>query len=281
MKIENIELIIDNYRINSKQTDRYTSFDYCYNYFRKTADLTLDIEKSCLVLGFYLASWGMFRGSSFLLQKSLKHFQGLIEYYATLEKKTWEIDIDNYDNESNKIIIEIYNNTKRLVVSEEHTHLTLTSKIMLGVFGFIPAFDQYFRKTFSELFKERCAFTSVNNNSLNCIKEFYENNKNTIDHLSEHILTLDFITGKKTNIKYPKAKIIDMYGFTNSLPSKKLHGDNGFGFDESPEQENYLTYSNYKSLLESTNLPEEEILSMMEITKEQIMKIAIEVEGTE
>jgi len=75
MTRKDIETAVNKYKSQSNPDDRYTSFDYCYNYFRTTNDLTQDIEKSCLVLGFYLASWGMFRGSSFLLQKSIKHFE--------------------------------------------------------------------------------------------------------------------------------------------------------------------------------------------------------------
>ena len=79
---------VDDFISKSELGDhRFKSFDYCYNYFVTNSDLTLDIEKSCLTLGFYLASWGMFRGSSFLLQKSAKHFQPTIEYIATLDKK--------------------------------------------------------------------------------------------------------------------------------------------------------------------------------------------------
>jgi hypothetical protein len=33
---------------------------------------------SCLQIGFYLASWGMMRGSSFLLEKSVRNFSNLI-----------------------------------------------------------------------------------------------------------------------------------------------------------------------------------------------------------
>ncbi len=72
MKQADIKLVIEDFKLKSNPDDRYTSFDYCYNYFRTTNDLNQDIEKSCLVLGFYLASWGMFRGSSFLLQHSIK-----------------------------------------------------------------------------------------------------------------------------------------------------------------------------------------------------------------
>ena len=178
VKIENLELHIAEFKSKTGITDRYTSFDYCYNYFKNTTDLNKDIEKSCLVLGFYLASWGMLRGSSFLLQKSLKHFQKLIEYYSTLDKEIWQIDINNYNYETNCKIIEIYNRTKEIIILENNTHLTLVTKILLGVFGFIPAYDQYFCKTFNELFKGKCGFSVVNHNSLNCLKEFYD--KNTV-----------------------------------------------------------------------------------------------------
>ena len=95
-----IETLVNKFKSQSNPDDRYTSFDYCYNYFKTTKDLTIDIEKSCLTLGFYLASWGMFRGSSFLLQKSAKHFQTTIEYISTLDKSVWDIDVDNYDKKT-------------------------------------------------------------------------------------------------------------------------------------------------------------------------------------
>jgi len=215
VKIENLENHINEFKIKAGVTDRYTSFDYCYNYFRNTKNLNIDIEKSCLVLGFYLASWGMLRGSSFLLQKSAKHFQKLIEYYSTLDKNIWQIDIDNYNEETISKILEIYNETKKIVIIEDKTHLTLTTKILLGVFGFIPAYDQYFCKTFNELYKDKCGFRVVNSTSLNCLKEFYDNNHMAIDELASKTFTTDFLTGEKTNITYPKAKIIDMFGFTN------------------------------------------------------------------
>ena len=217
MKIDNLEKHIEEFKNKTDVTDRYTSFDYCYNYFKNTKDLTIDIEKSCLVLGFYLASWGMFRGSSFLIQKSVKHFQKLIEYYSTLEKDIWCIDVDNYSRENNYKIVEIYNETKEKIIFYSNSHMTLTTKILLGVFGFIPAYDKYFCKSFNEIFKNRCGFSVMNIKSLNCLKEFYDANKTIIDNLANNTYTTDFITGQKTNITYPKAKIIDMFGFTNGL----------------------------------------------------------------
>lgn len=217
MTSTDISSIVNKYRSNSKPEDRYTSFDYCYNYFLTTKDLTQDIEKSCLALGFYLASWGMYRGSSFILQKSVKHFSPTINYIASLDDSVWDIDVDNYNQENIEMITEIYRDIKDRLIVNGHADLTLITKILLGVFGFIPAFDEYFCRTYREIFKGRCGFRRVNNNSLSCIKEFYEKNKMTIDKLSSESFTTDFLTGQKTTINFPKAKIIDMYGFTVGL----------------------------------------------------------------
>ena len=210
----NIETIVNRFKSQSNPDDRYTSFDYCYNYFRPSNNITQDIEKGCLVLGFYLASWGMFRGSSFLLQKSAKHFEPTIRYIAALDKSVWEIDVDSYDENNIQTIIKIYSDIKTRLINKKNADLTLITKILLGVFGFIPAFDNFFCNSFRAIAEGQCGFRSVNQKSLSFIKTFYEANKTTIDRLSDETFTTDFITGRKTTLNYPKAKIIDMYGFT-------------------------------------------------------------------
>ncbi|GEM_PF-411427 len=215
-KHTDIELVINDFKEKSKPDDRYTSFDYCYNYFQTTKDLTIDIEKSCLVLGFYLASWGMFRGSSFLLQQSVNHFKPTILYINSLDKSVWNIDVDKYDDKNIELIIEIYKEIKNRLIPNGNTDLTLVTKVLLGVFGFIPAFDNYFCDTFRMLFDGQCGFRRVNKASLNFIQNFYQENKSSIDNLSIKTFTTDFLTGEKTKINYPKAKIIDMYGFNKS-----------------------------------------------------------------
>ena len=221
MKLEqnDIQSIINEFKSKSDPADRYTSFDFCYNYLRITTPsaLLINFEKSCLTLGFYLASWGMLRGSSFLLEKSSKYYQSSIEYIACLDRKIWEIDVDNYNDETIALIIEIYSNIKDRIIENNNSDLILTTKILLGVFGFIPAFDQFFCNSFREIFNRQCGFRVVNKNSLTCIMDFYNANKGTIDILANDTLTTDFVTGKKTNLMYTKAKIIDMYGFTKGL----------------------------------------------------------------
>lgn len=191
--------------------ERYTSFDYCYNYFYsffKGGKLDQlgneeNMQTSCLQLGFYLASWGMLRGSSFLLQKSVKHYEKLIRAISRMSPDLWVLDVDKYNKENVEKLLKC----KRRISYELHHPKkptdTLTTKIMLGVFGNIPAFDQYVKKCF-KIYK-------VDKKSLNKIGFFYEDNKSTFDRIE--IPTLDFVTGKETSLLYPKAKLIDMYGF--------------------------------------------------------------------
>ncbi|AKH32957.1 hypothetical protein XF24_00629 [candidate division SR1 bacterium Aalborg_AAW-1] len=194
-----------------KPNERYASFDFCYNYFYKfykeqrLHELANkeNIEMSCLQLGFYLASRGMLRGSSFLLEKSVKHYQKLIIAISEMSPILWEIDVDQYNEENIKILLECKQNIIESLGVEYNPSDTLVTKIMLGVFANIPAYDQYFKKSLK--------VNRVNKESLLKIKNFYENNKNIFDNIS--LYTFDFTTSKQSQLLYSKAKVIDMYGF--------------------------------------------------------------------
>lgn len=200
-------------------TGRYASFDYAYNYFNPSSgrDLTNDMEKSCLALGFYLASWGMFRGSSFILEKSSKNFVPLIEYISEQPKEFWSIDTNTYSAENIDILIEQYNKIKESLVPTGKSHLTLVTKIMLGVFGSTPAFDRFFIDSLGTIFKGECGFTRFNKKSLTCLSKFYLSNESVIDGIATSSKTISFETGSLTNLSYTRAKVIDMYGFTKGL----------------------------------------------------------------
>lgn len=74
---------------------------------------------------------------------------------------------------------------------------------MLGVFGCVPAFDKYFSVGFGA--------DTVNKGSLGGIHEFYDSRREIIDQTD--FRTLDFATGKETNVKYAVAKVVDMIFF--------------------------------------------------------------------
>jgi hypothetical protein len=62
MKRNDVEAIVSIYKEEMEAYRRYAPFDYCYNYFRTSSawELNDEIEKSCLVLGFYLSSGSMY-----------------------------------------------------------------------------------------------------------------------------------------------------------------------------------------------------------------------------
>lgn len=207
-------------KLNSNENNvglsRYYSFDYCYNYFYnfksnriKEISNNDNLQKSCLTLGYYLSSWGMLRGSSFLLKKySVKIYEPLIKEISINSKfvNLWNIDLNNYDNIHNiKLLLECKYIIKEKLGLENNPSDTLVSKIMLGIFGCVPAFDQFFKKGLN--------VTGFNEKSLNYINKFYIENKDSFNKINS-IYTLDFNSNKNTNIKYPLAKLLDMYGFT-------------------------------------------------------------------
>jgi hypothetical protein len=109
---------------------RYSSWDLCYNHFnnQQSPDNT-----SGLNLAFYLASWGMFRGSSELLNLG-------VNKYDELAKLLFENKNEKFFNQ--------YNNIKNFLEKNEISATkTLITKIMLGVYANTPAIDRFFNKT--------------------------------------------------------------------------------------------------------------------------------------
>lgn len=196
------------------QYDRYASYDYCFNYFRKVKgdDLTQDMEKSCMVLMSYLASWGMYRGSAYLKEHSAKIFEELIIYISRSEDVVWNVDINTYPKHI-PLLINTYEEIKDKLQVGTSVHKTLITKIMMGVYGNVPALDKYFCKGFKHITNGRCAFSSFGEKSLTTLYNFYQNRSSLVDSLSASYKTLSFQTGKPTRIHYTRAKIIDMYGF--------------------------------------------------------------------
>lgn len=194
---------------------RYASFDYCFNYFQerykngkiKTIADPKNMQLSCLQLGFYLASWGMYRGSTFLLQKSVKIFENLIKYIASDECDVWGIDVDKYMDENINKLIECGKKIKEKLDVHETKKATdtLITKIMLGVFGNTPAFDGYFRPGSN--------LGTFNKHSLEQVHNFYKKHSKIINDEATRIKTFEYHSGETSSRSYTKAKIIDMIFF--------------------------------------------------------------------
>lgn len=89
----------------------------------------------------------MLRGSSKLLQKSPAALKPLVEHIA--QSKVWDIDVDNYNDENIEKLLEEYHELEEILnAMDVKPTLTLVTKIMLGVYGNIPAYDTYFTEAF-------------------------------------------------------------------------------------------------------------------------------------
>ena len=204
--------------IHNDNNHRYRSWEHCYNYFFKDGDKILNnsniLELGSLHLGFYLASWGMYRGSSFLLQKTYTIHKPILKLifqnkYNCLRNMNFDIiDINGKEiirlfelkNQIKSTYLELTNDTKNITD-------TLITKILLGVLGCVPAYDRLFKLGCK--IKQITPYTIFNKNSYASIIKFYkkENNQKKINDVQNEIY-------KKTSLKYPIMKLIDMYFWT-------------------------------------------------------------------
>jgi hypothetical protein len=197
----NAEANLKKYLTDRRPHQRYVSFDYCFNYFQGARDgkgvLGANLEQSCLQLGFFLASWGMLRASSVLLRRSLTYYVPVIEAIANADDAIWEIDAHNYSAQTISALIDGCERIRAAFA--EPASPILVSKVMLGVYGCMPAFDENFRRGFRGTF---CA------KSLSRVGAFYRDNVDLVERY--RMPTIDFATGKPTRRRYSRAKVIDM-----------------------------------------------------------------------
>lgn len=209
--------IINQYYTSIKDEDnhRYKSWEHCYSFFKNNHLNLSDVEKDygMLQLAFYLASWGMYRGSSFLLHKDYKIHKYVLD--VILDKKyhkLWDLKLSEEDNINDYIellfllkseIIASYkdnvyfsNSSKRNINVTD----TLVTKIILGTFGNVPAYDRYFK---SGLKFHGIEEVSFNNSSYVKLVEFYNIFRKDFNRMKRDT--------KKDGIEYPIMKLIDMY----------------------------------------------------------------------
>ena len=206
---------------------RYNSWNQCYDYFRASSAATLTAKKdeAALRLAFYLASWGMYRGSSFVLQYDYKIYEDLIpQLLAPKYAALWDIDaeidevtpttLNVFLNKTSTLLMELFNeindhlkpSKKRTATKSYFTKgnavpdvsTTLITKLVLGTLGCFPALDQYF-----------CNAIGACGNGLK-------------QDQIKVILRLAYYIKKNVTLpaevsSYPVMKLIDMYYFTMGL----------------------------------------------------------------
>lgn len=209
-------LRIDDPRLPSRRRER--SWDLCFSYFQEHRRPTEAMETSCLHLGYYLASWGMLRGSSFLFRETnLLHYQGVIEVIEKHNENLLGWDVSDYlDAAKYEQFSLAWTDLRVALVPEGRASLTLVSKVMMGVWGCVPSFDTYFVATFKSLAQtrgERGAWNRAGKDALGMLHEVDEQHADEIESVRDRYPVWDFASGGPSEQRMTRAKVLDIFGF--------------------------------------------------------------------
>ena len=192
----------------SNPDSRYRSWDHCYGFFQKHCrDLHLPQveDAAALQLGFYLASWGMYRGSGFLLQYAYTVHKPVIRALASSQfSKLWKRDIGTHHNDINlaATIMELVKSVRAAYRQfDEKPTDTLVTKVLLGTVGCLPARDRLFEKGFKD---QGLCYGSLNCHFVDRILRFVIGNRLELAELQPKILVLG-------GFPYPLMKLVDMH----------------------------------------------------------------------
>lgn len=190
---------------------RYLSWRHCYNAFSENRNKTdaKTVDYLALHLAFYLASWGMYRGSSFLLQKDYKVHIPVIHIIQE-EKYNALFGISAVDlcKEENLLLLdEISKRIKGAYADEmpsregsvNHATETLVTKILLGTLGCVPAYDRYY---IYGVKKYKISSGQYNAMSVSNVAKYYCDNEDEFERLRMEL--------SKCGTEYPPMKLMDM-----------------------------------------------------------------------
>lgn len=175
---------------------RYRSWAHCYKAFREYRHDEKNLDLLCLHLAWYMASWGMLRGGSFLLRMDYLVHKPLIE--TVLSGKYDLLFRDEHGSHMIPIILEFANEISEAYGSRPLTD-TFVTKIILGIFGCTPAYDRFFKYAAR---KFKLCSGSLNENSLESLWRYYEEHNQAFEALRAELS----IEGQH----YTPMKLIDM-----------------------------------------------------------------------
>ena len=174
-------------------------------------DPSPDYDYLSLHLAFYLASWGMYRGSSFLLQKDYKVLSPVVEEVLKPEYDCLfgVACVGLREDEVQARLTEVYERISahfrpirdevagREVASPVSP--VLITKILMGTLGCVPAYDRFFQDGAKYLGLEHNSYIEK---SLLELADFYEAHNDRLEEARRGMRTEDLV--------YPQMKLLDM-----------------------------------------------------------------------
>ena len=215
--IDSVDLIIKSSTefyndLKIDENGQYRSWEHCYSHFIKArGSKEIDYDYLSLQLAFYLASWGMYRGSSFLLQKDYKvHIPVVKELLSKEYDALAGIECIEFRKESNQQLLreinsflgQYYDKIRREVKGQElknQLSFTLITKILMGTLGCVPAYDRYF---IAGIKKQKVTTGNYNLKSIMKLVDFYEKNSVRLESVREKM--------EVDGMPYPQMKMLDM-----------------------------------------------------------------------
>ena len=186
-----------------RDTDgRGRSWEHCYGFFREHCGDLLQVEDTAaLHLGFYLASWGMYRGSSFLLQRTYTAHLPVIRALASPKfSNLWQRDIGTHDDDV-KLIMALVESVRAAYEPFGKPTDTLTTKVLLGTVGCLPACDRFFIQGFRA---QGYPYSCLNGRFVERIIRFCIDNRLELAQLQSMIID-------RGGPRYPLMKLVDMH----------------------------------------------------------------------
>lgn len=194
------------------ENGRSRSWEHCYRVFRDArTDPSPDYDYLSLHLAFYLASWGMYRGSSFLLQKDYKVLLPIVEEIlkpeydclfgvacADLRGPGVQEQLANASDYIAKHFGPIRDEVAGREVPTPVSPVLIT-KILMGTLGCVPAYDRFFGIGAKYLGLEKDTYQEK---SLDELADFYEAHNDRLEEARRGMRTED--------LTYPQMKLLDM-----------------------------------------------------------------------
>ena len=196
----------------ANENGRSRSWEHCYRVFRDArTNPSPDYDYLSLHLAFYLASWGMYRGSSFLLQKDYKVLTPIVEkilkpeYDCLFGVACADVRNSDVQTQLNKLYASIaddFHPIREEVAGHEVVNpvsQVLITKILMGTLGCVPAYDRFFGIGAKYLGLEKDTYQEK---SLRELVDFYEAHNDRLEEARRGMRTED--------LTYPQMKLLDM-----------------------------------------------------------------------
>ena len=196
----------------ANENGRSRSWEHCYRVFRDARiDPSPDYDYLSLHLAFYLASWGMYRGSCFILQKDYKVHTPIVkeilkpEYdclfgVACVDLREPEVQerlTNVYDCIANHFG-PIRNEVAGRKVASSVSPVLIT-KILMGTLGCVPAYDRFFQDGVATY---KVTTQEYSLDSVLRLVDFYEEHNDRLEEARRGMQCEDLI--------YPQMKLLDM-----------------------------------------------------------------------